>query len=109
MMMAAGYSHRSFDKLQTIVHPRVQFVYLRDHLISVCVCLSDCCLPFFLSALPIRLSVLCRVVQELIRHKRNMIVDEDDDSNTPLHIACIHGHTEVADVLLKSGSDPNAR
>ena len=63
------------------------------------------CLPL----LPACLSVLCRVIQELIQHKRNMIYDEDDDSNTPLHIACIHGHTGVADVLLKSGSDPDAR
>ena len=53
------------------------------------------------------------VVKELIRHggKENidLIDDEDDDSNTPLHLACIHGHCQVARVLLDAEVDPDVR
>ena len=59
------------------------------------------------------MSVVYSVVKELIRHgemmKLDLIVDEDDDSNTPLHLACINGHYQVARVLLDAEADPDVR
>ena len=53
------------------------------------------------------------VVKELVRHdkkaKLDLIWDEDDDSNTALHLACINGHYNVAKVLLEADTDPNVR
>ena len=53
------------------------------------------------------------VVKELVRHgskkEIDLISDEDDDSNTALHLACIYGHYAVAKVLLESGADPDSR
>lgn len=55
----------------------------------------------------------CSIVKELIRHgkksKIDLIVDEDDDSNTPLHLACANGHYNVAKVLLEAQADPGVR
>lgn len=52
-------------------------------------------------------------MKELIRHgkkiKIDLIVDEDDDSNTPLHLACAKGHYVVAKVLLEAEADPDVR
>ena len=52
-------------------------------------------------------------MKELIRHgekvKLDLIVDEDDDSNTPLHLACINGHYQVARALLNANADPDVR
>ena len=47
------------------------------------------------------------------RHKLqayNLITaDEDQDLNTPLHLACANGHYDVAKYLLEIHADPNAK
>ncbi len=57
--------------------------------------------------------IVISVVKEMIRHgvqrSIDLIGDEDDDSNTPLHLACINGHYWVAKVLLDAEADPDAR
>ena len=35
--------------------------------------------------------------------------ERDDDQRTPLHCACINGHTEVAMALMERGADIDAR
>ena len=49
------------------------------------------------------------VVHELIRYKHATIQDKDEDSNSPLHIACIHGHVGVAKVLIAANCDIKER
>ena len=40
---------------------------------------------------------------------RNMTVDvQDDNSSTPLYLACAHGHTDVVSFLLDEGADIDA-
>lgn len=51
----------------------------------------------------------CSIVRELIRMKKGIMDSEDDESNTPLHKACLRGHVDTAKVLLEAGADPNAR
>ena len=53
--------------------------------------------------------LLCSVVKELVRHDTTAINDEDEDSNTPLHLAALTGHNKVALVLLEEGADIEAR
>ena len=48
-------------------------------------------------------------MQELIKTKENFIDVRDAEFNTPLHLACMHGHNDTARVLLQAGADPNAR
>ena len=48
-------------------------------------------------------------MQELIKVKKNIIDSKDDESNTPLHLACLHGHIDTARVLLQAGADSYAR
>ena len=55
------------------------------------------------------LSICSRVVRELARFKDTLLFDEDDDSNTPLHLACTNGHYSMAKVLLNAGCDPDAK
>ncbi len=35
--------------------------------------------------------------------------DEDSDSNTALHLACMHGHARVVKILIGAGADIEAR
>lgn len=48
------------------------------------------------------------VVKELLGYCSN-VKDIDQDGNTPLHLACIHGFVNVAKVLVESGADVEAR
>ena len=51
----------------------------------------------------------CSVVRELMRYQIDTIQDEDEDSNSPLHLACINGHVGVAKVLIAANCDVEAR
>ena len=51
-----------------------------------------------------------RIVEILLAQKHYTIVnDEDDSSNTPLHLAAIEGHVKVVQILLNSGAAVDAR
>ena len=52
---------------------------------------------------------LPRVVDALIHYQSDTIQDEDEDSNSPLHLACINGHVEVAKVLIAAKCNIEAR
>ena len=49
------------------------------------------------------------MVHELIHHRMDTVGDEDEDGNTPLHLACIKGYPGVARVLLDAKADIEAR
>lgn len=51
----------------------------------------------------------CSVIAALLKHQRDCILDEDEDGNTPLHLACIHGWKKSVKVLLDNGADFDAR
>ena len=52
---------------------------------------------------------LSRVVRELIRYQVDTVQDEDEDSNSPLHLACFNGHLAVAKVLINANCNVEAR
>lgn len=52
---------------------------------------------------------LLRVVRELVRRHKLLIPDENEESNTPLHLACLEGHADVVKVLLEHGAEVEAR
>ena len=39
----------------------------------------------------------------------NIVNDEDDASNTPLHLAALEGHENVLSILLENGAAVDAR
>ena len=49
------------------------------------------------------------MVRELVSRRRNITNDEDEDSNTALHLAALAGHLNVAETLVKCGADIQAR
>ena len=49
------------------------------------------------------------VVAQLVEHEMDTLKDEDDDSNTPLHLACISGRLGVAEVLIEANAKLDAR
>lgn len=49
------------------------------------------------------------VVREMVIRDHSSVNDEDEDSNTALHLATLHGHTKVALILIKNGADVAAR
>lgn len=44
-----------------------------------------------------------------LAERSNCLKDSDDYGDTPLHIACIHGHFEIAREMLSRGADIDAR
>ena len=56
------------------------------------------------------LSCLCfSIVREIVRNDKSVLNDEDENSNTALHLAAQYGHNKVAEVLLELGADVSAR
>ena len=45
------------------------------------------------------------VVRLLVKQDKSVVKSEDEDSNTPLHIAAIDGHDMVGKVLIEFGAD----
>jgi ankyrin repeat protein len=48
-------------------------------------------------------------VQELIKNDPHLVEAEDWDNLTPLHLAVMHGHKDVAEFLLAHGAKVNAK
>ena len=44
-----------------------------------------------------------------MRRDKMVINDEDEDSNTALHLAALAGHNKVALALIEAGADIEAR
>lgn len=55
------------------------------------------------------LYALFRTVCALLKRDMSIINDEDDASNTPLHLAALHGFDKVAKELLDRGAAIDAR
>ena len=51
----------------------------------------------------------CRVVKALVDCQRDCILDEEENGNTPLHLAASNGHYQAAKVLLDYKADGDAR
>ena len=49
------------------------------------------------------------IVEAILNLRRNAIMSEDEDSNTPLHLACMNKRFRTAEVLLKFGADVHSR
>ena len=45
----------------------------------------------------------------LLKRDISIVNDEDDASNTPLHLAALEGHSRVVQILLSSGAAVDAR
>ena len=50
-----------------------------------------------------------RIVEILLKRDISIVNDEDDASNTPLHLAALEGHSKVVKILLSSGAAVDAR
>lgn len=49
------------------------------------------------------------IVRQIVRVDKSVLNDEDENSNTALHLAAQYGHNKVADILLELGADVSAR
>lgn len=54
-------------------------------------------------------NIPCRIIEVLLKQKRECISDDDEDGNTPLHLAALNGHHKCAKLLLDSQADYHAR
>ena len=50
-----------------------------------------------------------RTVIELVKRDPSIVNDEDEASNTPLHLAAIEGHVKCCKALLERGAEVDAR
>ncbi len=50
-----------------------------------------------------------RIVEILLKRDISIVNDEDETSNTPLHLAALEGHSKVVQILLTSGAAVDAR
>ena len=48
-------------------------------------------------------------MRELVRRNKTVVNDEDEDSNTALHLAALAGHNKVVKELIDAGADIEAR
>ena len=46
-----------------------------------------------------------RIVRELIKFQQDAVYDEDEDANSPLHLACFNGHLIVVKALIAANCD----
>ena len=49
------------------------------------------------------------VIQVLVQEYPPALTDVDESGNTPLHLAALHGSTEVVDYLIDEGAEVEAR
>ena len=49
------------------------------------------------------------MIKALLKHKRDCILDEDEDGNTPLHLSALNGYYKSVAVLLNSEADFDAK
>ena len=50
-----------------------------------------------------------RVVRFLVHKYPPSLTDEDENGNTPLHLAALHGRIEVASFLIDKGAEVDAK
>ena len=52
----------------------------------------------------------CRCCETILNYTENKALnEEDEDSNTALHLAAKNGHVEIVRLLVKKGADKMAR
>ena len=61
------------------------------------------------SFLVLTLFVCFSIVREIVQMDKQVLNDEDEDSNTALHLAAQFGHNKVVEILLDLGADVSAR
>lgn len=49
------------------------------------------------------------MIEALVRRQKDCILDEDEDGNTPLHLASLNGYRRTVKILLDSQADFDAR
>ena len=52
---------------------------------------------------------LCRILEKLIDKNNALVLDEDEDGNTPLHLAARHGWKHTAKLLMERRANVDAR
>ena len=53
--------------------------------------------------------MMIRIVREILSRDSYSVNDEDYESQTALHLACMHGHYKVVSLLIKAMADIQAR
>jgi ankyrin repeat protein len=49
------------------------------------------------------------VIEALLTHQKDIILDQDEDGNTPLHLAALNGFKRCVKLLLMANADLDAR